>query len=149
MIWLVIIVYKKVKHINWLFAPSTNFWIWLVGNIKQPIVDKLVKYVTYELTGCCLQLSGVCQDGHRFNWSSSEFHTNKNQTKIFDINLLMASAVVVSGNSFTKVKMLFNFMNLAIISKTTFYSYQCRFICPGVNTFYLQEQVCIYYVVFT
>ena len=43
MIWLVIIVYKKVKQINWLFAPSTNFWIWLVGNVKQPIVDKLVK----------------------------------------------------------------------------------------------------------
>ena len=128
---------------------SINKLLDLAGGKCQATNCRQTRQVTYELTGCCLQLSGVCQDGHRFNWSSSEFHTNKNHTKIFDINLLMASAVVVSGNSFTKVKMLFNFMNLAIISKTTFYSYQCHFICPGVNTFYLQEQVCIYYVVFT
>lgn len=86
------------------------------------------RQVAYEVTGCCLQLSGVCQGGHRFNWSSSEFHVNKNHAKMFDINLLLASAIVVSGNSFAKVKMLFNFMHLAVISKTTFYTYQHRFI---------------------
>ena len=54
--------------------------------------------VSYEVTGCCLQVNGVCQDGHRFHWSSSEFHVNKNHTKIFDVNLLLASVIVVSGN---------------------------------------------------
>ena len=24
--------------------------------------------VSYEINGSCLQLSGVCQNGHRFNW---------------------------------------------------------------------------------
>jgi len=99
------------------------------------------RQVAYEVIGCCLQISGVCRDGHRFNWSSSEFHMNKNHTKIFDVNLLLASALVVSGNSFSKVKMLFDFMHLAVISKTTFYTYQNRFIYPAVNSFYIQEQV--------
>ena len=46
--------------------------------------------VSYEVTGSCLQLSEVCQNGHRFYWSSSEFHTNKNQANIFDSNVLFA-----------------------------------------------------------
>ena len=120
----------------------------LAGGKCQAANCRHNRQVAYEVTGCCLLISGVCQDGHQFNWSSSEFHANKNHTKIFDINLLLASAIVLSGNSFAKVKMLFNFMHLAIISKTTFYTYQRRFICPTVNAFYIQEQVCIYYIVF-
>lgn len=115
----------------------------------QAINCRYACQVSYEVTGCCLQLSGVCQDGHRFYWSSSEFHTNKNRTKIFDVNLLLASAIVLSGNNFTKIKMLSNFMHLAVISKTTFYSYQRGFICPTVNAFYKQEQVCTIYIVFS
>ena len=76
------------------------------------------RQVSYEVTSCCLQVNGVCQDGHRFHWSSSEFHVNKNHTKIFDINLLLSSVIIVSGNSFNKIQMLFNFMHLAVISKT-------------------------------
>ena len=105
--------------------------------------------VSYEVTGCCLQLNGICQDGHRFHWSFSEFHVNKNHTKISDVNLLLASVIIVSGNSFNKIKMLFNFMHLAVISKTTFYNYQRHFICPAVNTFYIQQQVCELYIVFS
>ena len=97
--------------------------------------------VSYEVNGSCLQLSGMCQNGHRFNWSSSEFHINKNQAKIFDSNVLLASVIVLSGNSYAKIKMLFDFMSLAIISPTTFYNYQRHFICPAVNKFYVQAQV--------
>ena len=40
-------------------------------------------------------------------------------------------------------------MHLAVISKTTFYNYQRHFICPIVNTFYIQQQVCELYIVFS
>jgi len=39
MIWLVILVYKKVKQQNWL---SVYFWSWHVEKVKQLIVDKLI-----------------------------------------------------------------------------------------------------------
>ena len=74
-----------MKEVNGLSVPSANFWVGCV------IVESCLQ--------SHLQLSGVCQ-------ASSEFHANKNHTNIFDINLLLASAIVVSGNSFTKVKML-------------------------------------------
>ena len=97
--------------------------------------------VIYEITGSCLQLSGVCSNGHRFHWSSSKHHINKNQAHIIESNLLLASVIIFSGNSYTKVKRMFDFMGLAIISPTTFYNYQRHFICPAVNKFYMQEQV--------
>ena len=104
--------------------------------------------VSYEINGSCLQLlqlSGVYQNGHRFYWSSSEFHTNKNQAKIFDSNVLLASVIVLSGNSYAKIKMLFNFMRLATISPTTFYNYQRQFIFPAVNKFYIQSRQLVKY----
>ena len=97
--------------------------------------------VSYEVNGSCLQLSRMCQNSHRYKWSSSEFHINKSQAKIFDSNVLLASVIALSGNSYAKIKMLFDFMSLAIISPTTFYNYQRHFICPEGNKFYVQEQV--------
>ena len=97
--------------------------------------------VSYEVTGSCIQLSGVCSNGHRFYWSSSKCNINKNQARMFESNLLLASVVVFSGNGYSKVKRLFDFMRLAVILPTTFYNYQRHFICPAVNKFYIQEQV--------
>jgi len=53
------------------------------------------------------------------------------------------SLLCLETYSFSKVKMLFNFIHLAIISKTTYYTYQNCFICPVENAFYMQEQVSI------
>ena len=98
--------------------------------------------VCCEVTGNCVEINATCRNGHRFYWSSSKFHINKNQSKIFDINLLLASGIILSGNSYTKIRVLFDFMQLAIISPTTFYRYQCHFICPTVKKYYTDEQVC-------
>ena len=49
----------------------------LAGGKCQVANCGLTRQVSYEVTGCYLQLSGVCQDDHWFKWSSSEFHTNK------------------------------------------------------------------------
>lgn len=87
-----------------------------------------------EVTASCILIKGVCQNGNQFCW-------NKIHAKIFDINVLLASAIVLSGNSYTKIKMLFDFMQLAIIPKSTFYSYQCQFICPTVNEYYITEYI--------
>ena len=112
----------------------------------QDINCELRRDVFYEVTAGCVLIKGFCQNGHRFCWSSSEFHTNKNHAKIFDSNLLLSSAIVLSGNSYAKIKMLFDFMQLAIISESTFYSYQRQFICPTVYEYYTMEQVCVWYM---
>jgi len=52
------------------------------------------------------------------------------------------SLLCLETYSFSKVKMLFNFIHLAIISDNILYL-QNRFICPVENAFYMQEQVSI------
>lgn len=97
--------------------------------------------VGYELCGCCMKIYGCCTNAHKLDWVSSDFHLNNNGSRIYNINISLASAVVLSGNSFTKMSTFFKFMNVAIISRTTFHSYQRHFICPAVNKFYEKEQV--------
>jgi len=115
--------------------------IQLANGKCQEINCELSREVFYEVTAGCVLIKGSCKNGHRFFWSSSEFQANRSHAKIFDINVL-SSAIVLSGNSYAKIKMLFDFIHLAIISESTFYSYQRQFICPTINKHYTTEQVC-------
>ena len=98
-----------------------------------------------QLIGSCLLVQGVCENGHGFNWESSDSHVNESSVKLFENNLRLVSAIVVSGNSFNKIDLLFKFLNLANVSRTTFYNYQRDSVCPAVDKFYQQEQVFVYY----
>ena len=95
--------------------------------------------IDYGMSGCCLTMIGCCGNGHVLDWTSSDFHTSKNGSCIFNINLSLASAIVVSGNSL--ISTFLRFMKVASIEKTTFHSYQRHFIIPAVNKFYINKQV--------
>ena len=97
--------------------------------------------VCYKIVSSCIEIDGICRNGHRFYWSSSDFHTSSGNTKIFDSNLLLASGIVLSGNSYAKIDKLFDFMRVAFICKPSLYNYQWHFICPSVGKFYDREQV--------
>ena len=113
----------------------------LVGVKCQENNCESVISVGYELCGCCIKLYGCCTNGHKLEWVSSDFHLNNNGSRVYNINIDLASAVILSGNSFAKLATFFKFMNASIISRTTFHSYQRHFICPAVNKFYVKEQV--------
>ena len=98
--------------------------------------------IDYSISGCCLIMFGLCENGHVLDWASSDFHINKNGSRIFNINLSLASAIVLSGNCFNKISTCFKFMDVASIKKMTFHNYQRHFICPAINTFYTKKQVC-------
>ena len=52
---------------------------------------------------------------------------------------MLASALLLSGNSYTKVGLMFTFCNLQYFSKTLFNQYQSLFITPAVNEFWEQR----------
>ena len=97
--------------------------------------------VDYEIIGSCLQVCGCCTSGHRLDWASSDFHLNQNNSRIYNSNLSLVAAIILSGNNFAKMNICFKIMGMPIVSRTTFYSYQRYFICPAVNKFYIKEQV--------
>ncbi|XP_065911288.1 uncharacterized protein [Dysidea avara] len=46
---------------------------------------------------------GVCQQGHRFQWTSSRAIDNKHGNTVHEDNMLFSMAVVLSGNNFQKL----------------------------------------------
>ena len=97
--------------------------------------------VSTEFQGCCLIGHGKCMLGYQFKWESSVAQANQNGPKIYTDNLDSASAVVFSGNHFSKMRLFFYFYDVPVISLITLHTYQQLFICPSIDDLYKKEQV--------
>ena len=84
--------------------------------------------VTHHLTGTTLVVNISCESGHMFRFCSShELNT------MYVNNLQTAAAVLLSGNNFGKVKHLADSINLAFISKSSYFRMQRLYLVPAVN----------------
>jgi len=79
--------------------------------------------------------------GHKFFWESSDVLVNQINARTYVDNLQLSSAIVLSGNHYHKIKIMFRFMELQIPCSSIFYVHQRHYICPVVNDYYLGEQV--------
>ena len=101
--------------------------------------DECERPQEYKQTFCgtCLVVSWQCSAGHfGGSWAS--------QPKCEGVracNLLLASSICLSGNSFTKVGLLFQFLKLGFISKSLFNQYQHLYIAPAVNAYWENMKV--------
>lgn len=105
--------------------------------------------IDYKIHGCSIKLFGICTQGHRFVWESSDVITSKAGGHLYLDNLNFASALILSGNNFHKIIVFARFYGLNIIGVTTFHGYQRNIICPAVDTFYKQEQVSLLSTMYT
>lgn len=86
--------------------------------------------------GTCLVVSWQCSAGHLGGrWASQPTCDNLRAG-----NLLLASCILLSGNSFTKVGLLFKFLNLQYFSSSLFYQYQKLFVAPAVDDYWKAMQ---------
>ena len=86
--------------------------------------------------GTCLVVSWRCSAGHiGGRWASQP-----TCDKLRAGNLLLASSILLSGNSFTKVGLLFKFLYLQYFSSTFFYWYQNLYIAPAVDDYWKSMQ---------
>ena len=108
----------------------------LHGNIcKRQGCGRLLEYQRRYL-GTCLVVSWQCSAGHR----GGRWAAQPTCEKIRAGNLMLASALLLSGNSFTKVGLMFRFCNIQYFSKTLFCQYQSLYIAPAVNEFWEQHK---------
>ena len=98
-------------------------------------------------SGCSIVIRGTCSAGHTYIWESSDILVNQNNVKMHVDNLLLSTAIVLSGNHYHKIQILCKFYGLQIPCSTIFHAHQRHYICPAVNAFYLKEQVCDYALV--
>lgn len=66
--------------------------------------------VSYTVVSSYIEVKGTCPNGHTYYWTSSDFHTTNRNAKISDSNLLLASGIILSGNSYAKICKFFGFM---------------------------------------
>ena len=94
-----------------------------------------LKY-TKRYVGTCLVVSWTSDTGHfGGRWAAQPTCSNVKAG-----NLVLASSLLLSGNSFTKVGLMFKFCNLQYCSKSLFYQYQSLYIAPTVNEFWEHQK---------
>ena len=82
--------------------------------------------------GTCLVVVWKCHAGHfGGRWASQPTCAGLRAG-----NLLLASAIALSGNSYTKIGFLFKVMNMTYISKMLFNQYQSLYIAPAVEEYW-------------
>ena len=88
----------------------------------------MLEYKTTYI-GTCLVVSWGCNAIHFGGRWTSQPTVHKLRAG----NLLLASSLLLSGNSYTKIGLMFKFMNMQYISQSLFYQYQRLYIAPAVN----------------
>lgn len=89
---------------------------------------RLVPDVTYHFVGTTVVINCLCSLSHAFRFLSS-----REVNGIYTNNLLAASSIFLSGNSYGKVKRLADFYGLAFLGKSTYHRFQRLYIIPEVN----------------
>ena len=85
-----------------------------------------------RFVGTCFLVIWQCADGHfGGRWASQPTCEGVRAG-----NLLLASAIAISGSSFTKTGFLFKIMNLAYFSRNLFYQYQHLYIAPVIQDYW-------------
>ena len=108
----------------------------LHGSIcKREGCGRVLQY-NESYVGTCLTVSWRCASGHKGGrWAAQPMCENLRAG-----NLLLASSLLLSGNSYTKVGMMFRFFKLQYFSKTLFTQYQSLYIAPAVSEFWEQHK---------
>ncbi|XP_041443251.1 uncharacterized protein LOC121401647 [Xenopus laevis] len=104
-------------------------------NIQPPCQAPIVEINKKEY-GTLIEVNLMCLAGHcAFTWKSQPLYG-----QIPVGNLAVACSLLLTGSSFLKVKEMFNLLNMPLISHTTYYSYQKRYILPAIELAWIREQ---------
>jgi len=80
-------------------------------------------------------LSGICSDGHVLHWQSQPV-----VRRIPAGNLLLAAAILLSGQTFTSYANLADVLNLVMFGERRYYDLQREYVYPVVHTTYVRQK---------
>ena len=85
-----------------------------------------------EYKGSVLFLRWSCKNNHCGLWTSSEVLTTVHNSQVFVNDLLVTSAILLSGNNYSKFLLFCKFTNLRVPDYVTFSRYQRLFCAPVI-----------------
>ena len=83
--------------------------------------------------GSRVEIIRECNNGHCQKWVSSEVLGKKNNVEFFLNDSLLAAAIIISGNNYSKFSLLCKALGLSIISSNTFTRFQKHCAAPVVK----------------
>ena len=83
--------------------------------------------------GSRVEIIRKCKNGHCQKWVSSEVLGVKNNAEFFVNDSLLAAAIIISGNNYSKFSLLCKALRLHIISSNTFTRFQKHCAAPVVK----------------
>lgn len=90
---------------------------------------EIIQTLDKVIVGSLLKVYGTCGDHHhQLIWQSQP-----NIANFAARNVLISSSIVCSGSSYSKVKAMFDLVNIPILSKTLFHKNLNKFIFPGID----------------
>ncbi|XP_069107077.1 uncharacterized protein [Argopecten irradians] len=90
-----------------------------------------------KFTGSALYLTWACSSGHTiFRWCSQPV-LNRG---LNGGDLLCATAILASGNNFSKISLFAKFCNLHFLSASSFERMQSRYLVPQIDQFWTDKQ---------
>lgn len=83
--------------------------------------------------GARVDLEWKCGKNHCGKWESSEVLTKNRFSKVFLNDSLLPIAIVLSGNNYSKFQLPCKVLNLSLVSKSNFCSFQAKCALPVVK----------------
>ncbi|XP_055997869.1 uncharacterized protein LOC125647150 [Ostrea edulis] len=103
-----------------------------------------------QVKGCCenitlstvtvasaIYIKWVCKNGHLAQKWCSQPILNR---RLHGGDLLIASAILLSGNNFQKILTMAKFLKLTILSSSTFHRIQITYLVPSIDKFWTDQQ---------
>ncbi|XP_068683465.1 uncharacterized protein [Montipora foliosa] len=91
--------------------------------------------LTQDVTsiGSRVEITRKCRNGHHQKWISSEVLGAKHNSDFYLNDYLLAAAIIISGNNFSKFALLCKALGLSIISSNTFTRFQKHCAAPVIS----------------
>ena len=85
---------------------------------------------------CALETTSLCSNGHKGPMWASQPQLRTHSAYVGDF--LLATNILLSGNNYTKLALLFRFMRLGMVSQTRFDRIQTLYAIPAIMTYWEQ-----------
>ena len=101
-----------------------------VCQLKTCLANSEVK--SWHIAGGVLHITWTCANGHSDQWTSSKVLCKKKGQNVFVNTILMAAAILITGNNFEKMRTFFQFLGIGFLSSSTFHRIQRNYVVPEV-----------------
>uniref|UniRef100_A0A803KDX7 THAP-type domain-containing protein n=1 Tax=Xenopus tropicalis TaxID=8364 RepID=A0A803KDX7_XENTR len=118
------------------FESCLDKLLWNAHCVRYPSCVSSIKRLKKSLSGSFLSVRAICQSGHHFHLWDSQPHKGR----LHYGNIMMASAILLSGSNFSKVYNMYQLLNLHQISQSSYYRYQNIFMFPVIKYNWEKEQ---------